>query len=208
MVNSCKEKLNDWGYVHTSSIGLKQFYRNYQWHKCTWLAKRIRNTGYLAFLESHVKIFIPRTWKTMITAFRYLLYAALCSWWYVTLHVVVGDLKSLHTESDILEKSSKLNMISRWVNHVYTLPPKLSSIIKNSDQVPFSAFFASSASILIGEDGEYKKNAYENFGTFSQIFMFIQSRKLCIYIPSPISRNPEHNKNGSRHPPFTCCWCS
>ncbi len=39
LVNSCKEKLNDWGYVHTSSIGLKQFYRNYQWHKCTLIGQ-------------------------------------------------------------------------------------------------------------------------------------------------------------------------
>ncbi len=152
-----------------------------------WLAKRIRNTGYLAFLKSHVKIFSPRTRKTMRMAFRYLLYAALCSWWYVTLHVVVGDLKSLHTESEIFA-SKKLNTTSRWVNHVYTLPPKLSSIIKHSDQVQFSAFLASSASILI------EKNAYENFGPFSQIFKLFQSRKLCVYLPSPISRNPEHNK--------------
>ncbi len=27
---------------------------------------------------------------------------------------------------------------------------------------------------------------------FSQIFMHFQSRKLCVYIPSPLSRNPQH----------------
>ncbi len=44
----------------------------------------------------------------------------------------------------------KINTTSRYVNHVYTLPPKFSSIIKNSDRVRVFAFFASVASILRG----------------------------------------------------------
>ncbi len=44
----------------------------------------------------------------------------------------------------------KINTTSRYVNHVYTLPPKFSSVIKNSDRVRFFAFFASVASILRG----------------------------------------------------------
>ncbi len=100
LVNSCKKKLNDWGYVHTSSIGLKQFYRNYQWHKCTLIGQTHTKRRLPGIFRKPCKN-IYGTSKTMIMAFRYLLYAALCSWWYVTLHVVVGDLKSLHTESEI-----------------------------------------------------------------------------------------------------------
>ncbi len=39
--------------------------------------------------------------------------------------------RSLHTESDIFARK-KINTTSRCVNHVYTLPPKPSSIIKNN----------------------------------------------------------------------------
>ncbi len=44
----------------------------------------------------------------------------------------------------------KINTTSCYVNHVYTLPLKFLSVIKNSDRVRFFAFFASVASILRG----------------------------------------------------------
>ncbi len=54
---------------------------------------------------------------------------------------------------------------NKYDNHVYTLPLKISSVIKFGSGLIFCVF-ASVASILIGKDDEYKKmkNAYENFG--------------------------------------------
>ncbi len=72
-----------------------------------------------------------------------------------------------HIESEIFTRY-KINTTSRCVNHVYTLPPKLSSIIKKFGPGSIFCVFASVASIFIGKDDEYekkeKKNAYENFG--------------------------------------------
>ncbi len=57
----------------------------------------------------------------------------------------------------------KINKTSRCVNHVYTLPPKLSSTIKRFDFLRFSSV----ASMSIGKGDEYggeKKNTYTNVG--------------------------------------------
>ncbi len=62
-------------------------------------------------------------------------------------------LRSLHSESEFFA-CSKINTTSRCDSHVYTLPPKLSSVTINLDQVRFSSFFAF---ILIGKDEEYEK---------------------------------------------------
>ncbi len=52
-----------------------------------------------------------------------------------------------------------MNTTSRCVYHVCTLPPKLSYVKKNSDQVRFSTVFSSVACILIGflKGWEYEK---------------------------------------------------
>ncbi len=52
-----------------------------------WLAKHIWNTGYPAFLKSHVKIFTPRTWKITCLK-RYVLFSVSMT----TLQVVIGSL--------------------------------------------------------------------------------------------------------------------
>ncbi len=48
-------------------------------------------------------------------------------------------------------------MTSRCVNHVYTLPPKLSSVIKKIVSGSIFCDFASLACILIGKDEECEK---------------------------------------------------
>ncbi len=52
----------------------------------------------------------------------------------------------------------QINTTSRCVNHVCTLPPKLSSLKKKIGSGSIFCVFASVACILIGKDGEYKKN--------------------------------------------------
>ncbi len=61
----------------------------------------------------------------------------------------------MHTESKTESKVFarwKRNTTSRYVNHVYTLPPKFLSVIKKFGSGWFFAFFASVASILRGFD--------------------------------------------------------
>ncbi len=60
----------------------------------------------------------------------------------------------------------KINTTSCCVNDVYTLPPKLSSVIKKFGSGSIFCVFTSVTSILIGKDDEYEKNgknAYKNF---------------------------------------------
>ncbi len=59
------------------------------------------------------------------------------------------SLKFLHVKN--------INTTSRCVNHVYTLPPKLSSIIKKFGSGLIFCVFASVASILIRKNDEYGK---------------------------------------------------
>ncbi len=55
-----------------------------------------------------------------------------------------------HTESE------KINTTSRCVNYAYTLPPKLSSVIKKIGSGSFFCVFASVACILKGKAEEYE----------------------------------------------------
>ncbi len=55
----------------------------------------------------------------------------------------------------------KINTTSRCVNHIYTLPPKLSSVIKKFGSGSIFCVFASVTSILIGKDDKYKKKDEE-----------------------------------------------
>jgi len=68
----------------------------------------------------------------------------------------------LHTEFRIFAHY-KINTTSHCVNHVYTLPPKLSSVIKKGSGSIF-CIYASVASILIGND-EYENDKYEKTHT-------------------------------------------
>ncbi|XP_048014289.1 small VCP/p97-interacting protein isoform X1 [Megalobrama amblycephala] len=54
-------------------------------------------------------------------------------------------------------------------------------------------------------------SCHRRFRLLAPLLLF-QSRKLCVYIPSPLSRNPQHNKHSSDHsilhpPVFSVCKC-
>ncbi len=69
------------------------------------------------------------------------------------LKVRVRNSRKLKNKYDLTLCQSRLHTASEtFVRHNFL------------DQVRFSAFFASVASILIGKEDEKKKNAYENFG--------------------------------------------
>ncbi len=86
-----------------------------------WLAKRIWNIGYPAFLKSHVKIFTPRTWK-MACLQRCVIFSASTT----TLQVVIGDLVRFscsfsrtnpwHTTKTALNTASSIHQSSMFVN--------------------------------------------------------------------------------------------
>ncbi len=54
---------------------------------------------------------------------------------------------------------------TKYDNRIYTLPPKLSSVIKKIRiRFDFLRFRICNKHFDIGKDAEYEKNAYENFG--------------------------------------------
>ncbi len=96
------------------------------------------------------------------------------------------DLRSLHTEPEIFAHW-KINTISRCVNHVYTLPPKFSSVIKNLDWVRFFPFFASVASILRCFDSSeppYKRTPKSRMAKFIH---FVSQHKALYIDPCTLS---------------------
>ncbi len=78
----------------------------------------------------------------------------------------VRSLRSTHTESEILIRNvhalKNKYMTSRCVNSVYTLPLKLSSIIKKSGSCSIFCISVSVANSLIWKDEEYNKNEKNN----------------------------------------------
>ncbi len=71
------------------------------------------------------------------------------------------------------------------MNHVYTLPPKLSSVIKKIRPGSIFCVFASVASILIGKDDEYEKTEKAHMDSVS-LFMKTNAYSLLLcYVLSP-----------------------
>ncbi len=76
-------------------------------------------------------------------------------------------------------------MISRCVNHIYTLSPKLSSITNIFGSGSIFCVFASVASILIGKYDEYKKkNCIRKFRT-----QYARTLRLRLYHLQLLSRH-------------------
>ncbi len=71
-------------------------------------------------------------------------------------------------------------MTSCCVNHVYALPPKLSSVIKKCVSGSIFCVFASVASILIGKDDEYEKKIKTHMKLSDSVCKDLKVRDLSI----------------------------